>query len=94
MVRYTCAACIVAGLTGCVTEVREVPVPVPVEKECPMVSDRIPPEVYAPVRVLGRGEVLARGGLNRHLISVLDAQEGELQHCNEKLKIVEEVVEE
>jgi len=93
MVRYACAACIVAGLTGCVTETREVPVPVPVEKECPTVSDRIPTAFYFPVRELGRREVSARGGRNRDLISVMVEMEGELKYCNIKLEMIREAAE-
>ena len=92
MARYAYALVLVAGLTGCVT-VREVPVPVPIEKECPTLEEQISPDLYAPLRELGRPEVSARGGLNRHLWLVFLEMEQELKYANERSQQLREVVE-
>jgi len=92
MVRCACAALALAGLVGCVKEVR-VPEPVPVVQECPTLGEQIPPELYAPVRTLGRREVSARGGRNRDLWLVFLEQEEELNYCNAKLNRLRDKVE-
>ena len=93
MARYACAAIIVAGLTGgCFKDVREIPQPVPIEKECPTLEEQISPALYAPVRELGRREVFERGGLNRHLWLVLLEQEEELKYCNMRLDMIGEEI--
>jgi hypothetical protein len=93
MVRYACAAVLVAGLTGCFREEVPIPEPVPVKQECPTLGEQIPAEIYAPVRTLGRREVSARGGLTRHLWLVFLEQEEELNYCNAKLDRLRDKVE-
>ena len=82
MARYACALIIVAGLTACAPQVRYIPTPVPIATECPTLEDQISPALYSPVRELGRREVSARGGLNRHLWLVFIEMEEELNYCN------------
>ena len=92
MVRYACAAVAIAGLTGCFREEVPVPEPVHIPQECPTLADQIPPELYAPVRVLGRGEVVARGGRNRDLYLVFKEQEEELQYCQVRAQRLKELI--
>lgn len=92
MVRYACAAVAIAGLTGCFREEVPVPEPVPIARECPTLADQIPPEIYAPIRALGRGEVLARGGRNRDLYLVFKEQEKELEYCRARAERLEQII--
>ena len=93
MARYAYAAIIAAGLTsGCFKDVREIPQPVPIEKECPTLGEQISPALYAPVRELGRQEVSARGGLNRHLWLVFLEQEEELKYCNLRFEMLKKEI--
>ena len=92
MARYACALILAAGLTGCAT-VREVPVPVPIEKKCPTLEEQISPALYSPVRELGRPEVSARGGLTRHLWLVFLEMEQELEYCNQRFELIRQEVE-
>lgn len=93
MARYACALVAVAGLiVGCAAP-EQIPEPVPVEKECPTLDDQISPDLYAPVRSLGRREVSARGGLTRHLWLVFLEQEQELEYCNQRFELIRQEVE-
>lgn len=93
MARYAIPALVIAGLISGCTTVREIPVPVPCERECPTLGEQIAPEVYAPVRSLGRRELLARGELNRHLWLVFLEQEQELMYCNQRFDMLRKEVE-
>ena len=87
---YTLAA---FALTACTPEVRYVPQVELVTKECPTLSERIDPALYAPLPALGRPEVAARGGLNRHLWLVFLEMEAVITYANERFKLIEQEVE-
>ncbi len=88
MARYPCTAILIAGLiSGCATP-PAIPEPVVLEKECPTLADQIDPSLYAPVRELGKSEVFARGGLNRHLWLVMLEQSEELKYCNMRFEML------
>lgn len=92
MARYACTLAALA-LTACTPEIRYVPQVQLVEKECPSLSERIDSAFYAPLRSLGREEVAARGGLNRHLWLVFLEMEAELIYANQRFKALQELVE-
>lgn len=93
MVRYACAALAVAGLTvGCAAP-EPIPEPVPIPQECPALGDQISSELYDPIRPLGRQEVSARGGHNRHLWLVFLEQEQMIEYCNQRFELIRQEVE-
>lgn len=92
MARYACALAALA-LIACTPEVRYVPQVELVQKECPTLSERIDPAFYIPLQALGRKEVAARGGLNRHLWLVFLEMEAEIAYANRRLKRLQELIE-
>lgn len=94
MARNACALILIAGLiSGCSPQVRYVPQPVPIEKECPTLGEQISASFFSPLRELGREEVYARGGLNRHLWLVFLEMEQELKYANERMLRLQQQVE-
>ena len=93
MVRHACALVVVAGLTvGCAAPV-PIPEPVPIPQECPTLADQLDVALFDPIRPLGRQEVSARGGHNRHLWLVFLEQEQMIEYCNQRFELIRQEIE-
>ena len=93
MVRHACALVVVAGLIiGCAAPV-PIPEPVQIPQECPTLADQLDVALFDPIRPLGRQEVSARGGHNRHLWLVFLEQEQMIEYCNQRFELIRQEVE-